>query len=817
MSKQNIYTLGGTVQAGNGIYIPRQADEKLLALCRDRKFAYILTSRQMGKSSLMVRTAERLIDEEIQSVVIDLAQIGTQVTAEQWYLGILAIIEGALMLDTDVVRWWQEHTHLGFTQRLTLFFQLVLLTEITSSVVIFVDEIDTTLSLSFTDDFFMAIRYFYTARTNLPDFHRLSFVLIGVATPSDLIRDPKRTPFNIGQRIDLTDFTFEEAKLLAEGLELPIDKRQEVLRWVLEWTGGHPYLTQHLCYIISQQDNKNWSKADVENLVSSIFFGAMIEQNSNLQFVRDMLTKRAPEKESVLTIYKEILQAKHPVCDDEQSIIKSHLKLSGVVSIKNAKFQVRNPIYKKAFNPRWVQENLPVPFQKLPAQAVVFASLAVATLTISIRFFGVLQPLELSAYDHLMQMRPIEEPDNRLLVVTISENDIREDRTRDVENPAHGSSISEKSLNLLLEKLQQYQPSVIGLDIYRNFSAEIPQLRTRLQQTKNLIAICKSSEDLSNSLGIQPPPEIPRERLGFSDLIVDQDGTVRRQLLLMSQETKSPCATEYSFSLQLALKYFNYQGINLERIFKGEILKIDQTTFERLKTGSSSGYQVSNLNGYQVLLNWRANDKIAQTVSLTQILKGEINPNAFKNKIVLIGVTAPEFGAGFTTPYTNKGQMPSLLIQAHMTSQLLSAILDKRPLIWVWPIWADFLWIWNWSLLGGILMWRLRQPKHLGIIGGVIFISLYIICLLFFFSGGWIPFIPSALAFAATSGSVAASQITIKKNQRLKITKSLLNKLETTCSLRNENMTDVVARLITEYIEQNKLPINTNESEKRKN
>ena len=158
MANPSIYTVGGTVQAGGGIYIPRQADEELLALCRARTFAYILAPRQVGKSSLMVRTAEQLADEGIQSMIIDLTQLGVQVTAEEWYLGLLTIIADQLMLDTDVVVWWQSLKHLGITQRLTRFFEEILLVEIAIPLVIFVDEIDTTLSLDFTDDFFAAIR-----------------------------------------------------------------------------------------------------------------------------------------------------------------------------------------------------------------------------------------------------------------------------------------------------------------------------------------------------------------------------------------------------------------------------------------------------------------------------------------------------------------------------------------------------------------------------------------------------------------------------------------------------------------------------------
>ena len=358
MAKANIYSLGGTVQASKGTYLRRLADQKLLELCQQAEFAYILTSRQMGKSSLMISTASELKKVSVKSVIIDLTGIGTQVSAEQWYLGLLSIIEDTLTLDTNVMEWWQQNSHLGFTQRLTQFFHQILLVEETSPVVIFVDEIDTTLSLDFTDDFFAAIRYLYVARAQDARFERLSFVLIGVATPGDLIRDPKRTPFNIGQRLDLTDFTFEEAIPLASGLGLPRESAQQLLRWVLEWTGGHPYLTQRLCRIISEQNKDSWSSAALEEVVSSTFFGAMSQQDNNLQFVRDMLTKRAPNKDQLLSVYREINLGRHPVIDEEQSIIKSHLKLSGVVWREDNTLRVRNRIYQGVFNAEWVEKEL---------------------------------------------------------------------------------------------------------------------------------------------------------------------------------------------------------------------------------------------------------------------------------------------------------------------------------------------------------------------------------------------------------------------------------------------------------------------------
>jgi len=417
MSNPVIYTVGGTVQAGGGIYIPRLADKELLALCRSRTFAYVLTPRQMGKSSLMVQTANTLQTEGVRTVVIDLTEIGTQATPEEWYLGFLTLVADQLELDTDSLDWWEQHGHLGFTQRLTRFFKEVVLAEVAEPIVVFVDEIDTTLSLGFTDDFFVAIRYFYTARAQNHDFERLSFVLVGVATPADLIRDPQRTPFNVGQRVNLTDFLPAEALPLAAGLGTTPEQSQQVLGWVLEWTGGHPYLTQRLCQAVvdrqagvrSQElggaahpssaetiDSKNpnsksqnspspLTQEAIATTVAATFFGPMSEQDNNLQFVRDMLTQRAPDIYAVLTTYKDIWRGRQQVADEEQSIVKSHLKLAGVVRREPDKaLWVRNRIYKTVFDDRWVRENLPVNWRRrvqrlrgvLAAGAVVTVGMA---------------------------------------------------------------------------------------------------------------------------------------------------------------------------------------------------------------------------------------------------------------------------------------------------------------------------------------------------------------------------------------------------------------------------------------------------------
>jgi tetratricopeptide (TPR) repeat protein len=361
MSKQSIYAVGGTVQASDGIYIPRDADEELLRLCRAGEFCYVLTAHQMGKSSLMVATRERLTTEGIRSVEIDLSRVGTdplELTAEQWYLGLIDLIVDQLNLEVDYTAWWDERAHLGPTQRLSQFLRQVLLEQVSESVVIFIDEIDSTLDLDFTDDFFAAIRACYNARASDPALERLSLVLLGVATPDDLISDPQHTPFNIGQWIDLADFTAQQAIPLADGLGLPPVEAGQVLTWILDWTGGHPYLTQRLCAAAATSPTKIWDVAAVDKLVEETFLGEQSAQDSNLQFVPDMLIQRAPDKAAVLKTYRRI-HASKAVPDEERSPVKAHLKLSGVIKQKGGNLSIRNRIYEQVFNQKWIGQNMP--------------------------------------------------------------------------------------------------------------------------------------------------------------------------------------------------------------------------------------------------------------------------------------------------------------------------------------------------------------------------------------------------------------------------------------------------------------------------
>jgi hypothetical protein len=351
------YTVGGTIN--QGIYLRRQADEELLRLCQESQFAYVLTSRQMGKSSLMVSTTRQLVTLGIRPVTIDLQDLGTQSTAEQWYLGLLVAISDQLALTMDVLDWWQERSHLGMTQRWTLWFREVLLAEIVDPIVVFVDEIDSTLNLPYTDDFFIAIRSFYTARSQHPVLNRLSFVLLGVATPDDLIADTQRTPFNIGQQVAIGGFQLEEALPLAQGLAAA--NPEAVLAEVLAWTGGQPLLTQKVCAGLANGEEISVgeeSERVAEWIRSHIVTHWESQDNPvHLKTIRARLLAGGERlRGRVLGICQRVLQQEVVLGDD--SLEQMGLRLSGLMVKQGDRLQIASRLYGEVFNLGWIGEEL---------------------------------------------------------------------------------------------------------------------------------------------------------------------------------------------------------------------------------------------------------------------------------------------------------------------------------------------------------------------------------------------------------------------------------------------------------------------------
>jgi WD40 repeat protein len=372
-SPREFFVAGGTLQPDAPSYIERQADQELYARVLAGDFCYVLTTRQMGKSSLMARTAKRLREHGVQTAIVDLTQIGTEKekqSADRWYYGISHRIVRELGLNVKLNEWWNERQNLPALQRLTEFFSDLVLANTADRVAIFVDEIDSTISLPFTDDFFAAIRACHNARATEPAYQRLSFVLFGVASPSDLMKDPQRTPFNIGHRIDLTDFTFDEARPLAQGLSVDSQRGEQALQRVLYWTNGHPYLTQKLCRTILEENLNDGADGEIDRLIDKHFLAPEANrQEYNLNFVRDRLTGDRRASRPLLKVYRRIRQ-KQRVVDNPLSPVHTVLKLSGlVVPREERRLAVRNRIYEQVFTPDWVQRVMPADWNRRIAVA----------------------------------------------------------------------------------------------------------------------------------------------------------------------------------------------------------------------------------------------------------------------------------------------------------------------------------------------------------------------------------------------------------------------------------------------------------------
>ncbi|MEB3313971.1 MAG: AAA-like domain-containing protein [Cyanobacteriota bacterium] len=360
------FQVGGTLRVDHPTYIQRQADKTLYeGLCQG-DLCYVLTARQMGKSSLMVQVKHRLSQLGWRCLALDLTGLGSEnITPQQWYKGLCAQLWLGLGMGSygQLQSWWSSQPEKAPQQQLADCLEQIVHSLPPQPIGIFIDEVDSLLALGFAvDDFFALIRYTYNQRAIDATWERLTFALFGVATPSDLIRDRHRTPFNIGRAITLEGFSLDEAQPLARELGLVPDQSQALLAAILHWTAGQPFLTQKLCRLVWQQHQlqplpsltPTSALAWVTDLVECQVIQNWEAQDEpqHLRTIRDRLVHHRQRAGQLLSLYQRLLSS--PVIvhwgDQEQTA----LLLTGLVSRQEGQIQVKNRIYRAIFNADWV-------------------------------------------------------------------------------------------------------------------------------------------------------------------------------------------------------------------------------------------------------------------------------------------------------------------------------------------------------------------------------------------------------------------------------------------------------------------------------
>lgn len=410
-------------------------------------------------------------------------------------------------------------------------------------------------------------------------------------------------------------------------------------------------------------------------------------------------------------------------------------------------FEARKPLFQQAFKSL-----------RSPPVASVLIGMLISLGIIGLRGFGILESLELAAYDLCIRLRPdVSGADPRIVLINVTEDDIRKQ--------GHWP-LTDETLAQALEILSQSEPRAIGVDIYRDIPVPPGHDRLNAILTKNrrIIATTKFAADPANV--IPPPPVLKNtDQVGFNDIPIDPDGIVRRGLLMMDDGER----TLYSLSLRQALLYLQAEGITPQPDPSNpEYLRLGKTTLRPFESNDGA-YIGADARGYQILLDFKGLRAPLKSFSITALLSGQVDPALIKDKIVLLGVNTESVKDFFYTPYSRGLQVQPLsgvALHAQIVSQFLRSALEGSRQIAVTSDTQEAAWTLLWGVMGGVLGLWVRSPSRLFLSGvsGLLILSLG--AYFAFLSGWWIPSVPPAMAWLGSAALVTAYMLSLEKKER---------------------------------------------------
>ena len=369
------------------------------------------------------------------------------------------------------------------------------------------------------------------------------------------------------------------------------------------------------------------------------------------------------------------------------------------------------------------------------------AAFLITVVVLLIRQWGGWMPLELLIYDEWVQRQPDLGPDNRLLLVEVTEADLK---------ALNRPTPSDTTLNQVIQTLQTYGPRVIGLDMHRDLpQGEGHDALLKTLKADNIIAVRKLGN--SPSEAIPAPTTVSPDRVGFNDFPIDPDGVTRRNLLIAAADSTPNSEVLYSFGLQLALTYLAKEGIvPLQSDIDPTYMDLNNIVFHRLPS-HFGGYRNIDHAGYQVLLRYRSPSNAVQRLSLMDVLEGRLTETSIRDRIVIIGTTAPSAKDLFYTPFSEASEaehlMAGVMLHVQATSQILSSVLDRQTLPWALPEAIEVAWILLGAAVGSALGWSVRRLGRLSlglICGASAFVGVPAVV---YVAGGWLPLLPASIAF----------------------------------------------------------------------